>query len=155
MVLLAPRLASPLALIAPQRSIHSLLFVAAREPLESLADVGGDTKHQLLPFFLELENPPIGEVEQVGSGRLIDDIVQVLVFFDRVSPPRRFDRLDDQCGLAVVEQIERPDRRFSLPDLGRLPVDVGRQFAERSDDHVGLGDDEVRKIVVVGLGVEE
>ena len=70
-------------------------------------------------------------------------------------PPRRLDRLDDQRGLAVVEQIERPDRRFSLPDLGRLPADVGRQLVERSDDHVCLGDDEIREIVVVGLGVEE
>jgi hypothetical protein len=62
-VFLAPRLAPPLALKSPQRHIHSLLFVAARQPLESLADVGGDPKHQILPFFLELENPPIGEVE--------------------------------------------------------------------------------------------
>ena len=128
---------------------------ASCQSLESSADVAGHPKDQLFPLLLQFQNSSVGKIQQIGSGRLIHHAVQVLMRLDCVSPPRRFDRLDDQSGLAVVEQIKRADRRFSLPDLGRFSVDVGRQLLQRLNDYAGLGNDKVREIVVVRLGVEE
>src|SRR5207245_5352227 len=117
--------------------------------------VAGGNEDHLPTALFPIEDTALAQVLQICPGRLVNDIVTLLVTGNAVWLERMPQGVADQLYLPVIEQVQRSHVRLHFANFSRFATNVGVKLFNRPPDDLGLRDDEVSQVVVIRLGVKK